>query len=847
MNPVNGDIVRTIAHSFRIGQYTNKVYHIILDNEKEICCTNNHPFMVHGLKFIKAEDLKIGDELETKYIDLSQKAMHRLEWNHQLKIKDIYIEDVDNEPMYDFTVDTYENMLIPAFNSISSYIPLGLTQFICVHNSSIYDAIVVLANWFKTKYPIMSECETNYGAVSGSDASAMRYTHAGLSDFGYEIMAEELSQSDNIVDWIDTYKRDGTKEPEFMPAKIPILLINGSFGIGLGLTASIPSHNINEVIDITRKLMVNPNYKFCLIPDLCQACDLIDTNWQEITDTGCGSFKVRGRIETETTKKGEVILHIVSLPQTVSTSDIYNKILDLIDKKELPMVKDVYDTLNDGKPDIIIHLKPGSDPSYVKQLIWSKTETMKTVSVNFESLTLDGTDIKRYSYREYLLDFIDYRMNTKFRLYCNKLQQVLTRHHQVEAFVKVLESGELETIIAMIRKQKSTDETPIIEYIIKKCHTTDVQARFIINTNISRLTLGHLKNYKEELKKLIAAINEYTAKVTDDGTLIKKEIDDELVAIANKYGGPRLCKVISAAEENNIPAGIFKVIITERNFVRKITDSEKITIVRKDTPKYIIRIDNTDNLLLFDNKGKAFSLPVSKIPLCDRSGAGTDIRILIKNLTADIINIFAESTFKAISKSTNKHYLTVLTQTNTIKKMDLADFLNITPSGLLYSKLPQTDCVVGLALVPHSLDIVIGSDHKALRVSMKDIPVYKRAALGAGAMNTEDAIESMSVIYPDSTNIIVVTRNGKFNRFNAELLTPHKRNCKGAGVIKLDPNDTIMSILGASENDMIRIVTTDSIYQIPVVDIKLKSTIAPGAKLPGVTGQILKIDIIRNK
>ena len=713
-------------------------------------------------------------------------------------------------------------------------------------DQSAYDAIVCLANWFRIKYPLMSECGTNYGNVSTSVAASMRYTHAGLSQFGYETLAEELSKSENIVDWIETYKRNNDREPEFLPAKVPILLLNGSFGIGIGMTVNIPSYNLVEVLDVTRELLKNPNAKFCLIPDLCQACELIDTDWQAINDTGIGSFKVRGRIETEIDKKGNTILHIRSIPQMVSTRDVYEKILDMIDNKELPMIKDIYNVLDDNdRPDITIHLKPGVDADYVKNIIWAKTQVMNNQSVNFEAVTANGMDTKRFNFREYLLTFIDYRMNTKFRLYCNLLLQAMTRHHQIDAYIKVLESGELETIIQMIRKQKATDETPIIEYIIKKCHTTDIQAKFIINTQISRLTLAHLKNYKEERSKLDSLIKEYKAKVSDDGTLIKKEIDQELLEIEKKYGTPRLCRVISAAEENNIPAGMFKIVVTERNFIRKVPDTDKVNIVRKDNPKFIIRIDNTENVLLFDNKGKVFPLPVHKIPITDKSGAGTDIRMLIKNLTADIINIFPENTLKAIAKSGNKHYLTVLTRNNYIKKLDLEDFLSVTPSGLVYSKLSPDDEVVSLQLVGHGLDIIVSTGMKAARYPLKEVSLLKRNAVGVGAMNTNEPIEGMAVMYPDNTEIIAITANGKFNRFSANMMASHRRNVKGVNLLKLDPNDSVKYVLAASPNDIIRVVTEDGIENIPASNIKSKSAIAPGARYTQSRSKILKADVIK--
>ena len=761
-------------------------------------------------------------------------------------ITDIKIIETDPKPYYDFTVDGVQNMMIPVDNvsnlEISKIIGYNVPM-ICVHNS-IYNATVTLANWFKTKYPLIYG-KGNWGNVSGDGAAAQRYTECALSNFGYDILIDELAQANNIVDWIDTYKRNGDKEPEFLPAKVPILLINGAFGIGVGMSINIPSHNLIEVIEATRTLLKNPNSNIVLIPDLCQACTLIDTDWKSISETGRGSFKVRGNIVTETDKKGNITLRITSLPDNVNTTIVYEKILKMIEDKQMPMIKDIFNVLTNEKPDITIHLKPGSDPEYVKQAIYAKTDVQKTISVNFEAVSVDGIEIKRYSYKDYLLSFIDQRMNTKFRLYCNKLQQVMTRHHQVDAFIKVLESGEIDNIINLIRKQKNTDDNAVIEHIIKKVGLTDIQAKFIINTNLSRLSMGHLNKYKEERNNLDILIKQYTAAVTDDGTIIKNEIDQELQDIAKKYGSPRLCKVASIDDENQIPKGTFKIVITERNYIRKIPDVDKVGIVRKDNPKFILKVDNAENLLIFDNKGKVFNLPISKVPITDRNSPGTDIRILIRNLTSDIISVYYEPIFQNIAKSGAKHYLTVLTKSNSIKKLDIEDFLNVNPSGLIYSKIKDEDEVVGIVLAPHNLDVVVCSGHKALRCTMKDIPLLKRNACGPRAMDSTEPINGLSVVYPDASDIVVVTKNGKFNRFNIAMLTPHARARKGSSVIKLDSNDEIFNIFGVNEMDKIRLLTSEGVEEIAVSDIKVKSSIAAGTKMTTSKGVIVKADIVR--
>ena len=709
-----------------------------------------------------------------------------------------------------------------------------------------YPAVVTLAAWYKIKYPLMY-AYGNWGTVAGEPPAAARYTETALSDFGYDIMIDELAQASNIVDWVNTYTPNDSKEPEYLTAKLPIILINGVDGIGTGMSIKVPSHNLGEVVDATIELIKNPKAKIVLIPDFIQECELLGNNkiWKDISNTGSGAFKVRGKIDTVTDKKGNITLYIRSLPDQVTCDAVTNKILNMVSDKQLPMVKDVINTLDHEKPNIIIPLKQGADPGYVKQAIYAKTQVQTTFPVNFEAVTPDGINIKRYSYTDYLLEFIDQRLNTKFRLYCNRLQQVMTRHLQVDAFVKVLSSKDFDKIINMIRKYNGTDAEPIIEYMIKTCKVSDIQAKFILARTLPQLSKGHLKGYITEEKDLKQKIDLYMKYVTDDGTMIKSELIEELKGLKAKYNTKRMCTPVNANQVEDIPKGTFKIVITERNYIRKIPDVDKVGIVRKDNPKFILRVDNAENLLIFDNKGKVFNLPIHKIPITDRSGVGTDIRILVRNLTADIAAVFYEPLFKKISESKTKHYLTILTRSNTIKKLDIEDFLNISPSGLMYSKIRPEDVVVGVVLVPHNLDIAICSGHKVLRCKLKDVPLYKRNATGAKAMNTKDPINGMSVFYPEASDIVVVTKNGKFNRFNIALLECNTRAKGGHKVIKLDANDEILNVFGVNETDIIRVLTSDGVAEIRVADIKVKSNIAAGTKMVTTKGVIVRADVMR--
>lgn len=726
-------------------------------------------------------------------------------------------------------------------------------------DSSIYDALEPLATPWHCKMPLFSP-DGNWGNIIGLSPAAMRYTEIALSPFGYECVIGELADSKNIVDWVKNFD-ESTTEPEYLPVKVPLLLINGSTGIALGVSNDIPKHNLVEVINVTRELLhaemeaynqsvktgkeVLPrNVDVVLIPDHCLPCKIVDTDWKDICDKGSGTYKARADITIED-YQGKPAIIINSLPDRIDTVRVTDKINDMIMNKELPMVTDMNDLSDKGNVRIVIQLKKGSDANFVRELIYKRTDCETPCKVNFEVVI--GTDIKRMSYKEYLLTFLNNRTLTKFRLYCNKMQKVMTRWHKLDAFVKALSSGQIDKIIDMIRKRKSTDDTELIEYLIKHIGVTDMQAEFIINANIKQLSVGYLEKYKSEAKDLWAKRLEFEAKIMDKSLLLK-EIDDELAQIAAKYGSPRICKVVKAKDESNIPKGTFKIVITDNNFIRKISETEKITAVRGDNPKFVLLVDNTESVLLFDNKGRVFKLPVHKIPITDKSSPGVDARMVIKGLTANIISVVYEPVIHKIAKMKEKHFVTVVTENNFIKKLDIQDFLNVPPSGIIYSKLVDNDSVRSIEVVSDKFDVLIYSNHKALRVPMSDIPCYKRASQGVLAMNTKEYISGLSVVYPNATHVIVITTSGKINKFNISGLETSARYKAGSSVIKLGKTDDIHSIYGTNDNNIIHVVMRESApIDINVSDIPVLSSASGGTKMINVkSDMIVKTQIIAN-
>ena len=700
-------------------------------------------------------------------------------------------------------------------------------------DAAIADAIKHLTNWWECYEPLI-ENQSNFGSMQGDGAAAPRYTEAKLSQYSIECLLSEMMDNKQVVDWAPTYNNLDV-EPEYFPAKVPNLLINGTFGISVGFTTGIPSHSINDVIDATINLIHNPDAPVVLIPDQCMPCDIIEANWKSISNKGRGTFRARARIETEKHKDCYWLI-IKSTPDMVyfdkgkaeNGGEKY-KIIDMVKAGKIPQITDIVEDSNKNDMRIIIKLRRGSDPNYVKEILYKNTSLESSFTVNFE--VLDGIHLIRMSYKSYLQAFIMQRMNTKTRYYCIQLQNARTEYHKKEAYIKALESGQIDEIIYMIRNRKTIDDNDLIEYLIKKLKITDIQAKFIINANLKSLSIAYLSKYKEDYKKCKEIEKECLQKITND-ELIKNEIIDELLYYKKKYGKPRRSRIIKKSEANGIPSGRFKVIITENNYIKKINESDPVYAYRGDNPRHVLKVDNTENILLFSEKGRVFKLPVHKIPVTEKNSVGIDIRILIKGLMSDIIKVIYEPILTSYAKNKQKHFLTIVTKNNYIKKMDLDDFMNVAPSGLLYTKINGEDVVKDVQIVPFDADIIVYSDKKALRIGMDQVPHFKRSTLGNFAMNTKEPVDGFTVLSMSSAPyIIATTESGKINKISASALPKSDRNKAGSNVIKLARGDKLFSVNVLNDNNKLIVKCMNGVQEILVKDIPIMSSISTGTKM----------------
>lgn len=703
-------------------------------------------------------------------------------------------------------------------------------------DSSVNGAIKPMVNWFEITMPLI-EKTGSFGNISGDGAAAPRYTEIKLSQFATDCVISELKEAYNSVDWQPNY--DGKyKEPIYLPVAVPLLIINGAMGIAVGFSMQIPKHNLNEVLDATIALIRNPNQKIVLIPDNPMGSDIINTDWEKISTTGRGKYRIRGKMEITTYNTGRQelpALHITTLPDFTYFSQIKKQLHTFIKSNNLPQVVDIVNdsTIIVGKNgddteifNVYIVLKKGSDPNYVREFIYKNTAMQKTFSVNFEVIEDESPILMNY--KEYLLKFLEFRRQTKYRMYANRAQFVKTKAHEMYLYILALESGEIDNIIAMIRKQTSIDDAVYIDYLVKKLNVTPLQAKFLLGVDVRKLSIGYLNKYKEDLAKYENLLKQYTDKITIPGEL-DKEIEQELLLYKKKYGTPRKSKIINVSE-NNIPEGTFKIVITKNGFVKKIGEHETIGYLNGDEAKFVFVIDNRDNVLVFDKSGKVFKVSVNDIPFAAKGSNGIDLRLVNKYLTGMICSVIPESMLKQLS-SVKGNYIYTITEYGYIKRMDLTDFLAVKPSGLIYTLLEDGDMVKDIIFMPDKYDILIYSNNKVLRIKGSEAPYLRRSTRGNRGMDTKYPVDGFSCLYPGATDIVVVTESGKINRVSLHAVPLSARARAGASIIKLAKTDTIKKILVCKSTNTLKIITKGENHYIPVENIPEGSSISSGTKM----------------
>ena len=730
-----GEIIPVKAHSFRIGQYTNKVYTVRLVNGYEIKTTSNHPFRLTNGTWVKAEDLKPNVILDYGYVIESNSSSITCEkaTNRTLPlIESIKISEVDNEPMYDFTVDDHENMLICGDEKGE--------LLVCVHNSSIYEALARLSKDWVVREPLIY-MHGNNGSPDGDGPAAMRYTECKLSNLSMEMLSG-LSKRDT-VDWQLTFD-DTDHEPVFLPAKFPNILINGTTGIGVGYATDIPTHNLTEVMEATIKLVENPNtpleelVKLVPAPDFPTGGIIVGAKLlKDAYATGSGSVRVRGRYHTEV-EKNKLLIVFDEMPYDVEKPKLILKIDDIIENKRLNGLLAVADESGNEGLRFVLTCRKDVDPKVITSYLFKNTDLQKSVKMNMFMIA-DGKP-KQLGLVAILNYFNKFRRETLIRELNYDLKIERASLHMLEGFLKMADN--INEIIELIKVSNSKSESR--DKLMSTFEFSEIQANKILELQLHRISSADKAEYQLKYDEAFKAITQ-REKILASETLISKLMIKQYKEIIKKYGNPRKTSVEYDEEDivietvdvinlEDVAVGISEAGFIKRSSVRSFRATEAEN-------SYLTLETNTHkSIVAFTNKGRYYFTPVHKIEDTKWNTEG-------KHLVALGMSLEEDEKFICISEyDENLNYL--LVKDSGMIKLGIAKNLFVNRTNKIYDcgHVKDGEVVAYAGLIDPTVNLgLITNKKKAMRFSLEDFGETGVKAKGKKGINLGKLSKLLSV------------------------------------------------------------------------------------------------------
>ena len=700
-------------------------------------------------------------------------------------------------------------------------------------DAPIYETLVKLAQpWNNIQCTI--DGHGNFGDIAGSPSADGRYIEAKLSYYAYKCFFEDFFE--DIVDMKPNY--DGTKmEPEYLPARYPNVLINNVFGIGYGISTSICTYNLKEVLEATINLIEDPDIdNIVLYPDSPTGAYIVDEGqFEQISSTGKGRFKMRGVIEVDEENN---ILHVRSTPLQVSWETIKRSVFELLNDGKVNLMKDFKDKSDINNMHYLIYLKKEVDPYAVVHMIYNKTQMEKTLPVSFK-LIEDWSD-NDYNIKSVLQSWIDFRRETKRRYFNIKLMKSKERQHILEIMIFILNKDNAENTLGIIKRSENKKE--IVSKLMEAYGITSLQANTIADMRLSAFSKEAYKKYieeKEDIDKLVKDLE----KTVRSAKKIDKGIIDELKEGIKLFGEERRSQIINIDNEVKVRDTNHLIIFTKEGFVKKLPDDVKNAgfINQGDYPIEMIHANNTSELLIFDETGKITKLPVHKIHGCTLNNEGVKLSDILM-INGTIKTVKQKPVPEALAEIKTPVYFLMITKNGIIKKT-LADSYTNIKNELLGLIIKDDDELVCVKLLVGDKDIIVyTASGFGVRFNSSEIRETSRMSIGVKAisMSDEDTIVGMDILNPKDKYILVITQKGNAKKCTLETFKTMNRADKPLRIVTLDDSDEIFKIQTIKGKEKFDVFTKDGIEKIDCDDIVELPRLSKGKKtIPVRKGNVL--------
>ena len=708
-------------------------------------------------------------------------------------------------------------------------------------DSSIYDAMVRMAQDFSMRYPLV-DGHGNFGSIDGDGAAASRYTEARMSPFSLQ-MLRDIDK--DTVDFVPNF--DGEeKEPVVLPSRIPNLLVNGSNGIAVGMATNIPPHNLNECIDGCVCMIDDPD---CTVEDLMKhikgpdfptgAKILGRAGIREAYRTGTGKIKVRACCEIEETKNGKSRILVTEIPYAVNKANLIARIADLVKDKSIDGISDIRDESSREGLRIVIELKRDANPQITLNQLYKHTALQDNFSVIMLAL-VDGQP-KVLNLREIIYEYLKFQKEVLTRRTKFDLDKAEARAHILEGLRIALDN--IDEVIRTIRESYNDAK----EKLMERFGLSEIQAQAILDMRLARLQGLEREKIEDEYRELMQKIAYYKSLLADEH-LLMGVVKDELLEIKEKWGGKRLTKIEHDVEdfddEDLVEEEKVAVTLTHLGYIKRVPASvyksqkrggKGITGLKtrdNDFVKDLIMTSTHDYLMFFTNSGKAYKLKAFEIPEASRTARGTP--------AINFLNLMQRERITAVipvKDFSDDKYLIAVTKKGTIKKTALSEFDTKRATGLIAINLKDDDQLIGIQQSTGTNDIIIVTKNgKCIRFSEEDVRPMGRIAGGVRAIKLEkdDEVVSMCLVEEDQ-QLLAVTENGFGKRTPVKGYKKQVRGGKGLLTYdksKFSKTGALVGALVVSEADEIMLINSEgTIIRIHAGDVSVLGRATQGVKI----------------